>query len=250
MQDRDLKEFMDSTYLKTPEQAGLSVEKNNEQVVALINEAITNDFKLAMIRPEQVNLARQIIDKADSKVLVGTVIDFPLGDGGLKNKIDQAKAAIADGADELDFVIDYKGFVLGELDKVKQEVLECSALGLKHNKVVKWIIESAALTKQEIADITKLIEKVITTNFQDSDFQKVFVKSSTGFYKTPDGSANGATLDSIKIMVENAGALPVKASGGIKDRQTAVQMINLGVKRLGTSSAKVIVDGFGQGNSY
>ncbi|MHC5200712.1 deoxyribose-phosphate aldolase [Myroides sp. LJL119] len=250
MLEKDLKEFMDSTYLKTPQQAGLSVEDNNQQVKDLVNEAVSHGFKLAMIRPEQVSMARELIDNAKSSVLVGTVIDFPLGDAGLQEKLDQAQKAIADGADELDFVVDYNSYIKGDLAKVKQEVKKCTALGLKASKVVKWIIETAALNEQQIAGLTKLIKEEVIENFPQEVFEKVYVKSSTGFFKTQDGKPNGATYEAIKIMLENAGPLPVKASGGIKDQDTAIKMINLGVKRLGTSSAKVIVDGFGQANSY
>lgn len=250
MQEKDLKEFMDSTYLKQPEHAGLTVEQNNLQVAELVKEAVEENFKLAMIRPEQVSFARNWIDQAKSDVLVGTVIDFPLGQGGLQLKLEQAEKAIKDGADELDFVVDYTAFINGQVDKVKEEVNKCTALVLKHKKIVKWIIESAALTDQQIADITKLIKEEIIMHFPQEVFEKVYVKSSTGFFVTKDGKPNGATFEAIKIMLENAGPLPVKASGGIKDRKTAAQMIELGVKRLGTSSAKAIVNGIEGSNSY
>jgi deoxyribose-phosphate aldolase len=69
------------------------------------------------------------------------------------------------------------------------------------------------------------------------------VKSSTGFYTTGDGIPNGATFSGIKLMLENSYPLPVKASGGVRTLQEAQQMIALGVKRIGTSSAKAIVTG-------
>lgn len=250
MQERDLKEFMDSTYLKQPLEAGLTVEQNNLKVIDLVQEAIKENFKLAMIRPEQVSVARRIIDQAKSTVLVGTVIDFPNGDAGLEAKLSQANKAIEEGADELDFVVDYKAFVQGKEEQVNQEVLQCTAFGLKHNKVVKWIIEVAALSSDQIASITKAIKEVVIMNFPQEVFQKVYVKSSTGFYLTQDGKPNGATFETIKIMLENAGPLPVKAAGGVKDHQAALEMVKLGVKRLGTSSAKAIVDGLQGTNSY
>jgi deoxyribose-phosphate aldolase len=71
----------------------------------------------------------------------------------------------------------------------------------------------------------------------------VFVKSSTGFYKTKGGKPNGATVEAMRLIVENAKPLQSKAAGGVKNYQDAVEMIELGVTRIGTSSAKSIVDG-------
>ena len=68
------------------------------------------------------------------------------------------------------------------------------------------------------------------------------MKSSTGFYKTKDGLPNGATIPTITLMIENANPLPVKAAGGVRTLQEALEMIQLGVKRIGTSSAKNIAD--------
>lgn len=246
----ELKDYMDSTYLKTAEQAGISEEENNKAVVELIKEAIREDFKLAMIRPEQVKTGKQLVDEAKSKVLIGTVIDFPEGNGGLVEKLKQAQQAIADGADELDYVVDYQAFKKGCTDQVKEEVKQGIALGLKADKVVKWIIEVAALTDTEIVKLTALIKNVVLKHFAEKDYHRVFVKSSTGFYKTTDGKPNGATRKALVLMLENARPLPVKAAGGIRDRETALEMIQLGVKRLGTSSAKTIVDGAGQTENY
>ncbi|WP_413511489.1 deoxyribose-phosphate aldolase [Myroides odoratus] len=247
---RDLREFMDSTYLKTAEQAGLSEVENKKVVTALIQEAIEEKFKLAMIRPEEVKEGRALVDQNQSKVLLGTVIDFPKGDGGLEAKLKEAKQAVEDGVDELDYVVDYKAFQKGEIDAVKEEVYVCTKFGLEAGKVVKWIIEVAALDSTEIIKLTTLIKNVVISRFKEEDYDKVFVKSSTGFYKTQGGKPNGATLESLVLMLENAGPLPVKAAGGIRDREAAIEMIALGVKRLGTSSAKEIVEGKGTIENY
>lgn len=239
----DLKQYLDSTYLKTAAQAGLSEEENLKVAEQCIDEAIAEGFKLVMIRPEVVSLARKKVDAAKSEVLVGTVIDFPEGNSEVSEKLKEAQQAIENGADELDFVIDYKAFKSGNSQKAKQEVYECTKLGLDHNKVVKWIIEVAALTSMEIVQLSALIKNVIISRFDESDYENVFVKSSTGFYKTPDGEPNGATVESIKLMIENSFPLPVKAAGGVRSFEEAQQMIRLGVKRIGTSSAKAIIDG-------
>src|SRR5690554_7682958 len=82
-----------------------------------------------MIRPDVVRMARTMIDEAKSEVLVGTVIDFPEGNSSVEEKLKEAQQAIDEGADELDFVIDYTAFKNGDFQKPKQEVLECTKLG-------------------------------------------------------------------------------------------------------------------------
>ena len=142
-----------------------------------ILEAIENDFKLVMIRPEIVSFARKLIDNNKSQTLVGTVIDFPLGNGTLEDKIAQANIAMKNGADELDFVINYEAFKSGHVALVKQQVLKCTELCLLNNKTAKWIIEIAALTNTEIKNICLLIRDTIVSNFEESDYNNVFVKS-------------------------------------------------------------------------
>lgn len=238
----NIKQYLDSTYLKTAEQSSISKKKNIKIVEEVVNEAVLEKFKLIMIRPEYIKLAKNIINSSHSNLLVGTVIDFPKGTSSTEEKCKEALEAINDNVDELDFVIDYAAFKQNELDYVKTQVVECTKLGLNANKVVKWIIETAALNNHEIVQITALIKNCVISNFKESQYDKVFVKSSTGFYVTQDGSPNGATLAAIKLMIENAFPLPVKASGGIKSYEDAVQMIHLGVKRIGTSSAKQIAN--------
>jgi deoxyribose-phosphate aldolase len=239
----DIRHYLDATYLKTAAQANLSEEENNEVVREAIQEAIDHQFKLIMIRPEQVVLAKEMIQQATSKVSIGTVIDFPAGEGILAKKLEEAQKAIANGVDDLDFVVNYKAFTQGAVEEVKQQVIACTKLGLDHHKIVKWIIEVAALDPRQIMQLTVLIKNTIIAHFSEKDFEKVFIKSSTGFYKTPEGVPNGATPETIKLMLENSFPLPVKAAGGVRTYDEAIAMIQLGVKRIGTSVAKAIVTG-------
>ena len=239
----NIKHYLDSTYLKTAAQANLSEKENTQVVVNCIQEAIDNDFKLIMIRPDKVALAKKMIQDAKSKVTIGTVIDFPLGNGTLEDKLVEAKQAIENGADDLDFVVDYEAFKRGEVDAVKEQVLQGTKLGLAHNKIVKWIIEVAALDNHQIVQLSTLIKNAVIANFTEKEYDKVFVKSSTGFYKTPEGVPNGATVATIKLMLENSFPLLVKAAGGVRTYEEAVEMVQLGVKRIGTSAAKAIATG-------
>jgi deoxyribose-phosphate aldolase len=239
----DIKQYLDSTYLKTPIQAGLSEADNTIIVEKAIQEAIDEHFKLIMIRPNRVSLANRMITAANSTLQIGTVIDFPEGKSGLDAKLSEAKQAILDGADDLDFVCNYEAFKEGNIDLVKEEILRCTQLGLANNKVVKWIIEVAALTDKQIIQLSALIKNLVISNFKEENFPSVFVKSSTGFYKTENNLPNGATVPSIIMMLENASPLPIKAAGGVRTYEEAIEMIRLGVKRIGTSGAKAIANG-------
>jgi deoxyribose-phosphate aldolase len=239
----DIRPFIDSTYLKTASQAALDENQNQAVVETFIREAIDERFKLIMIRPEMVALAKKIISEAESNVQIGTVIDFPQGQSGIEKKLQEANQAIVDGADELDFVCNYEAFKNDEVDLVKEEILKGTRLTLDNNKIIKWIIEVAALTDKQIIQLSALIKNVVMANFKEGDYASVFVKSSTGFYQTANNEPNGATISSVIMMIENASPLSVKAAGGVRTYEDAVEMIKLGVKRIGTSAAKAIVNG-------
>tara|TARA_R110001583_G_scaffold78667_1_gene213028 strand:+ start:39155 stop:39964 length:810 start_codon:yes stop_codon:yes gene_type:complete len=248
----DLSRYMDSTYLKTPEQAGIDEFETDKIVFDKIKDAIEHDMKLVMLRPEYVANARMLIDKKGygGRVLVGTVIDFPYGDGSLGEKFDEAIEAIQNGADELDFVVDYKAFKNGNLDKVMKEVSEGTSIGIDKGKVVKWIIESAALTNEEIAELTSLIRDIVIQTVGPEKANNVFVKTSTGFYKAEDDRPIGATPESVSIMKQNSGPLKVKASGGVQSVEDAYSMIDAGAERIGTSAAKEILMGNKSTDNY
>ena len=246
----NIKQYLDSTYLKTASQAGLSEAENDVVVKNAIAEAITVGFKLIMIRPDKVALAKEMISKTNSTLLIGTVIDFPEGKSDLETKLKEANEAIENGADDLDFVCNYEAFKNGEIALVKEEILIGTQIGLANNKTVKWIIEVAALNDKEIMQLSALIKNVVISNFKEENYAAVFVKSSTGFYQTQNNLPNGATIPTIIMMLENASPLPVKAAGGVRTYEDAVEMIRLGVKRIGTSAAKAIVNGENTTNQY
>lgn len=246
----NIKQYLDSTYLKTAAQAGLTEQENQTIAEGFVAEAIEEGFKLIMVRPEVVSVARKLIDVASSNVLVGTVIDFPEGTASIEQKIIEAAKAIEEGADELDFVCNYQAFKSGNSTLVKEEILKGTQFAFANHKVVKWIIEVAALNPQQIVQLTALIKNIIIANFKEDCYANVFVKSSTGFFKTENGKPNGATIPAITMMLENASPLPVKAAGGVRNYQEALEMIQLGVKRIGTSAAKAIVQGQTSNENY
>uniref|UniRef100_A0AAU6WVQ0 Deoxyribose-phosphate aldolase n=1 Tax=Chryseobacterium endophyticum TaxID=1854762 RepID=A0AAU6WVQ0_9FLAO len=237
----NIAQYLDSTYLKTPAQSGLSEEQTLQKDIELAQQAIDNGIFAVMIRPDYVSAVKKYIADRNSDVVVGTVIGFHKGTSSVEEKIAEAEKAIADGADELDFVINYSAYLKGNLDLVEEEFVKCTALCLQHHKIAKWIIEIAALTDLQIADITKRISGWAEENFDEHELSEIFVKSSTGFYETEDGKTNGATFEGIRIMLDNAGKLPVKAAGGVRTPEDAERMIGLGVKRIGTSSALALI---------
>lgn len=246
----DINQYLDSTYLKIAIQANISEEETKQKVIDLVNEAIENNFKLAMIRPEFVAMAREMVKNANSDVLIGTVIGFHEGTYSTAEKLKEAKQAIDDDVDELDYVVNYEAFKEDKINLVKAEIYKGTKLGLEANKVVKWIIEIAALNNDEIILLTQLIRDVVLDNFGEEEASNVFVKSSTGFFVTESGKPNGATFEAMELIVENAKPLPSKAAGGVRNYDDAVKMVNLGVTRIGTSSAKVIAEGGNAKEAY
>jgi deoxyribose-phosphate aldolase len=245
-----LSQYIDTTYLKLPCQANISEEETKANVSKLIEEAIEFDFKLVMIRATYISLAKEMITSANSNVLIGTVIGFHEGTSSLDSKLEEAQKAIDLGADELDFVVNYEAFKNDDTALVEEEVSKGTEIGLKNKKIVKWIIEVAALSNKQIASISGLIKKVVIDHFGIEKAENVYVKSSTGFYKTKEGKPNGATFETIKIMSDNARPLKIKAAGGVKTKEDALKMITLGVQRIGTSSAKRMVEGMKNNSEY
>ena len=242
-EDETLAPYLDSTYLQTAEQAGIDEEETDLIVFNTIKDAIEHNIKLVMIRPEYVETARKFIDDKGSNLLIGTVIGFPHGDGSLGEKFDEAIEAIKNGVDELDFVLDYKAFKNGDRDKVMKEVSEGTAIGIDEGKVVKWIIESAALTNEEIVELTSLIRDIVIETVGPEKAKNVFVKTSTGFYEPEDGGPGGATAEDVSLISQNSGPLQVKASGGIYSKDDVERMIDAGASRIGTSVATDIIKG-------
>lgn len=239
----NIAQYLDSTYLKTPAQSGLTEEETLQKVKELTQEAVDHQLFAVMIRPDYVKEIRSFIDGQSSNVVLGTVIGFHEGTASVDDKLKEAQQAINDGVDELDFVINYEAYKSGNLDLVKNEYINCTKLALDNNKVAKWIIEIAALTDSQIIDLTANIWAWTQENFSSENYSKIFVKSSTGFFITENGKPNGATKEAVRLMLDHAGQLPVKAAGGVRTPDEAREMIEMGVKRIGTSSALALTKG-------
>lgn len=208
----NLAAYIDHTNLK-PEATKLNIEK-------LCEEAVHYHFHAVCVNPSWVSFAKKML--INSPVKVCTVIGFPLGANLTATKITEAKHTFELGADEFDMVMNIGAakeaqwdFIFDEVNQVVETVSE---------KCVKIIIETCLLTKEEIIQACKVCEKAGAS----------FVKTSTGFNK------EGATIENVSVM-HDATSIGIKASGGIKDRKTAMAMIEAGATRLGTSVSVAIV---------
>ena len=125
------------------------------------------------------------------------MIGFHEGTSAITKKLAEAEEAIYLGADELDFVLNYSAFKEGNFQLIDQEIIACTKYCLEKQKVIKWIIETAALTNEEIVVISQRIRDIVLKHFTIASAKTVFVKSSTGFYKTAKHipSRNGKTND-------------------------------------------------------
>ncbi len=209
-----LNQYIDHTLLKptaTP-----------ADIQSLCEEAIEYQFFAICIPPSYIQLAKSVLKT--SGVKIATVIGFPLGAMTTRAKVFEAKDALTKGADEIDMVINIGMLKAGDTDYIEKEIWEIKeAIG---SKILKVIIETCYLTdaEKEAACRAALNAKAD------------FVKTSTGF-----GTA-GATFDDVKLMKKIASdKMQVKASGGIRNRETAVKYIDMGVSRLGTSSGIKLV---------
>jgi len=223
--------YLDSTYLKTASEAGISEVKTKEIVVNAIKEAIDANFACIMIRSEFIVIAKELIETSKSKLKVGTVVDFPFGNSTTEQKMIEARLAIKSGAYDIDYVCDYNAFKRGAFRKFDIDILEGTRLVLENKKITKWIIETGALSADEIRDIAKRISKLVQSNFPQNA-NKVFIKTSTGYY-----GGYGATVKDVKAIKSVAGNLQIKASGGMSSLKDCLEMIKAGATRIGTSKA-------------
>lgn len=211
-----LNKLIDHTLLK-PEATKAQIEK-------LCGEAKEYDFKSVCVNPHYVKRAKELLKESD--VLVCTVIGFPLGQNTTAIKVSETKDAIQNGADEIDMVINIGALKSKDGDYVLNEIKEIR--NACKGKTLKVIIETCILTDEEKITACKLSKEA------GADF----VKTSTGF------STHGATVEDVKLMRETVGEdMGVKASGGIRDRETALKMVEAGATRLGVSAGVEIVKG-------
>ncbi|MTT32507.1 deoxyribose-phosphate aldolase [Terrilactibacillus sp. BCM23-1] len=200
----------------------LKPETTLDQIQKLCNEAKEHHFASVCVNPVWVSKASSLLEGTDVKVC--TVIGFPLGASISKVKAFETTCAIEDGATEVDMVINIGAMKDGQDDLVKEDIQ--AVVQAAKNNLVKVILETCLLTKEEIKRASKLA----------IDAGADFIKTSTGF------SSGGATVEDVRLMREVVGeSKGVKASGGIRDKETAEAMVAAGASRIGASSSVNIV---------
>uniref|UniRef100_UPI004028433E deoxyribose-phosphate aldolase n=1 Tax=Candidatus Scatousia sp. TaxID=3085663 RepID=UPI004028433E len=213
----NLNKYIEHTLLKQDAQ--------KEDFEKLFAEARENNFLGVCINPAYVKMAKEALEGTDVKVV--TVIGFPLGANKTEVKAFEASCAVADGADEIDMVINVSALKDKDYDYVREDIKAVKIAS--KTSPLKVILETDLLTQDEIKKACELCIEA----------KADFVKTSTGFVK----NGVGAKAEDVKLMYEtvsNSG-LKVKASGGIRDKEAAIKMIEAGASRLGTSSGVKIV---------
>lgn len=217
MQVINIASFLDSTNLK-PEARKIDIQ-------ALCMEAVKYKMAAVCIQPFRLTGARKLL--ADSGVKLCTVIGFPLGADRSDTKIYAAAKALNDGADELDMVINIGAVKDGDYNMVMQEIESVLGLKKQQNYTLKVIVETALLTSRELGKITEYISCTAVD----------YIKTSTGF------ASRGVSLEDMQVILgHKSEALKIKASGGIKDLDFALKLVEAGAARLGTSNARQLVD--------
>ncbi|MBQ1872020.1 MAG: deoxyribose-phosphate aldolase [Lachnospiraceae bacterium] len=193
-----------------------------EQIKKLCEESLKYGTASVCVPPSYI---KRIHDEFNGKVNICTVIGFPLGYQVTSAKVEEARAAIADGASEIDTVINIGDVKDKRYDEVEKELLAIREA--TKGKVLKVIIETCYLTEEEKIKMCEIVTRV----------KADYIKTSTGF-----GTA-GATIEDIKIFKDHIGPdVKMKAAGGIRTREDMEAYLALGVDRLGCSAAMKLVE--------
>ncbi len=212
---KELNQYFDHTILKP--------EAMEADVVKLCEEARSYGFYAVCVNSCYVPLAVRELSGTD--VRIASVVGFPLGACDTATKVFEAKSAVAGGASEIDMVIHVGALKEGRLDYVLTDIISVVE-ACEERAIVKVILETCLLTDDEIVEACLLSKNA----------GAAFVKTSTGF------STSGATASHVALMKKTVGGtMQVKASGGIRDLQTTLEMIRAGADRIGASASVSIM---------
>lgn len=214
MNKNELARLIDHTLLKS--------DAKIDDIKKLCYEAIKYNFYSVCINPCYIKIAKDFLENSDIKIC--TVISFPLGASSTNVKIKEAEDSIINGADEIDMVMNIGMFKSNNYDYIYEEIsLIKKTIG---DKILKVIIETSLLNDEEKIKASEIIKK------SGADF----IKTSTGF------SQGGATKEDILLIRKTVGDnFGIKASGGIKTYEQALELIKAGATRIGSSSSVKIV---------
>lgn len=214
--NKPLNKYFDHTLLKP--------EATSEEIDRIIEEAKEYDFYSVCVNSSYVSRCYEALKDTDVKV--AAVVGFPLGACTTQSKAFETEEACMDGASEIDMVLNVGRFKSFDYDYIRDDIKAVVTSAEKFGAIVKVILETCLLTKDEIVEACKLAKEA----------GAAFVKTSTGF------STGGALPEDVSLMKETVGdSMQVKASGGIRDYETAMKMIVAGADRLGCSASVKIM---------
>jgi deoxyribose-phosphate aldolase len=205
----------------------LQQEATESDIELLCREAAQHGFFTVCVNPCYVQLVRDLLHKPSVKIC--TVAGFPLGANTTGTKLAEAEAALRDGADEIDVVMNVGLFKSGKIAEVETELQKIASTvkSAGVNKICKVIVEAGLLNVAEIELACKIVDQC------GADF----IKTSTGF-----SEAGGATIKTVEIMNHHRGKLKIKAAGGIRTLDTALALLRAGADRLGASQSVSILN--------
>ena len=207
--------------VRTIDFAILKPEWTDQQILDACAYAVESNVINVCVQANKVSLIRPLIK--GTTTLLGTVVGFPTGCHSPLIKGREAEEVVKNGAQEVDMVMDYGALLSGNFDLVKEDI---STVVRAAGVDVKVILETAYLNKEEIIRACQISEEA----------GAAFVKTSTGL------AHEGATLENVRIMKASVSEkMKIKAAGGIRDLQTAVDFLDAGCSRLGTSSLEAIL---------
>lgn len=195
-----------------------------KEVKKLCAEAKEHGFAAVCIPPYFVRKCRLWL--TDTPVKVATVVGFPMGYAHTPAKVEEARRAIDEGAHEIDMVINIIALKAGDMNYLKNELTSAATIVQLRGGKLKVILETGLLTENEIVTACKLCKEMSVD----------FVKTSTGYVQP------GATVDVVKLLRANLPkTIKIKASGGIRTKELALQLIEAGADRLGCSASVSII---------
>lgn len=223
MTSKQFNKYFDHTNLKA--------NADSKAIIQLCKEAKEYGFASVAVNQSVVSLCKKCLE--GSGVGITAVAGFPLGANSIECKLFEAKAAIDDGATEIDYVINIGKLKDGEIDYIREEMSKIVSLCKKENVLSKVIFENCYLTDEQ-----KQILCIIANEVKPD-----FIKTSTGFGPT------SATVEDVTLMRKTAQSdIKVKAAGGVRDLATALKMIEIGAERIGCSNSVAIAEEFAKIN--
>lgn len=202
----------------------LKPDTTKEEILKLCEEAKQYGFAAVCVPPYFVRECKNQL--RDSKVKIATVVGFPMGYSATPAKVEEARRAIDEGANEIDMVINIIALKSGDYNYLRNELTSAGTIVQLRGGKLKVILETGLLTNEEIVKGCQLC----------AELNVDYVKTSTGFIKP------GATVEVVKLIRANLPAhIKIKASGGIHDKAMALKLIEAGADRLGCSQSIKII---------